>query len=339
MNIKEFEEQYGPIPENLDRKKVETLLKKRANSNVLLTVPLVDAVEEWLKESELSWNRTSIPYTMLDGTTEHLIGLDVEEKCIIVLVEDYSKFHRGVVHKDTAANIHEGLEKETGRRIMWCKKFEWETPRKQNVMKSLTLHAIGKTPNRYYARNTVCEVVEAKTLKKFFDDNSFYGNRNASQAVVLKDKKTGEILQAISFGFPYYGKGKYGNERVVECIRSAGKTFNVVVGGMTKIMKFYLETFGHDIDTILYYQDSAHFGGSNESSEAMKANGYEYSHFAKGGLHNVFPETGSQFNRTPAIHKEIKYFKELGLIYSVPDVGNVAYLYHVNHGNSTNGEI
>jgi len=331
MNLQELEAQYGPLPETLDRKKMEQLLKKRDNKNALLTVPLVDAVEEWLESSEIEWNRTFVHYAMLDGTTESLTGLEVNHangKLIIVLVEDYSKFNKKVVHKGVAGTIHFDLINK-GYRVVWCKKFEWETPRKRTVMQSLILHTLGKTPNRYYARKTVCEIVEPKSLTNFFNESSFYGARGASQAVVLKDKDTGEVLQALSFGNNFYGKTKYG-ENTVECIRSAGKPFSVVAGGMSKLMKFYIEKFGDTFDKVIYYVDDAHF-----QSDSMDSVTFEYSHFAPNGVHNVWPETGAIFPRTPMLHKEIMYLQKLGLIMAVPDVGNSTYVFDKKQFNES----
>ena len=164
----------------------------------------------------------------------------------------------------------------------------------------------------------------SRDLIKFFNASSFYGFRSASIAVCLKDKKTGEILQAMSFGHPYYGKGKYG-ENCVECIRSAGKPHTLVVGGMTKLMKFFVQNFGHTFDTILYYVDDAH-----HQNDSMDSLGFTFSHFAGGGVHNVWNKTGAMFMRTPALHKEIMFFQKIGEIYGVPDVGNSVFLFKNN---------
>lgn len=328
MNLEEFEKQYGPIPENLDRKKMAALLKKRTTTNELLTEPLVDAVEGWLEEGlrkpfGIDWKRVTVPYALLDGTTNDLVGLEVTHdrgKLIIVLVDDYSTFNKKTVHKSIAGDIHFDLIKQ-GYRVVWCKKFEWETPRKRTVMQSLIIHIIGKTPNRHYARNTVCEIVESRTLTSFWNSSSFYGARGASSAVVLKCKKTGEILQALSFGKNFYGKSKYG-ENVIECIRSAGKPFTIVVGGMSKLMKFYIDNFGDTFDKIVYYVDDAH-----HHADSMDSVMFKYSHFAPNGVHNVWAKTGAIFPRTPMLHKEIMYMQKIGEVMGVCDVGNSTFVY------------
>lgn len=330
MNLEQLEQQYGPIPDTLDREKMETLLKKRVNTNTLLTVPLVDSVEEWLDDSlktphGIDWERVDVPYDMLDGTTNNLTGLEIvngDKKLIIVLVDDYSTFNKKVVHRGIAGKIHFRLI-EDGYRVVWCKKFEWETPRKRTVMQSIIMHYLGKTTSRYYARNTVCEVIEPRLTKQFSETGSFYGHRNASQAVCLKDKKTGEILNVLTFGKCYYGRDKYGDDNVVECIRSVGKPFTVVTGGMSKLMKFYLEGIGKEVKTIIFYVDSSHY-----HSESMDTVRFKKSHFAPNGVHNLWIDTGSSFMRTPALNKEIKYLQKLGLILAIPDTGTETFVYY-----------
>jgi len=62
---------------------------------------------------------------------------------------------------------------------------------------------------------------------------------------------------------------------------------------------------------------------------------FEYSHFAPNGVHNVWPETGAIFPRTPMLHKEIMYLQKLGLIMAVPDVGNSTYVFDKKQFNES----
>lgn len=319
MNITELENKYGALPENLDRKKVEALLRKRENIYPLVN-NLFESVSNWLKSEDVLYVEQPIKFTLLNGETKYLTGFRADN-VIVVLVDDYSIFHKRVVAKDTASKIHLELIKQ-GLRVVWCKKFEWENLNKRAVMQSLILHVLGKTKIRYFARKTVCEIVPNRELRTFFNESSFYAYRNADEeAVVLKDKNTGEIVQAMSFGHPYYGKNKYG-DRSVECIRSAGKRNSVVVGGMTKLMKFYVEKFGDTFDKIIYYVDDAH-----HQSDSMEALGFEFSHFAGGAVHNVWQYTGAMMMRTPAQHQGIMYMQKVGEILGIPDVGNSIYTY------------
>jgi hypothetical protein len=310
----EFED-YFPLPEKCDRKKFITLLGKRPNKNIQVK-DVLNEVKKFLNDNEVSYSEN----TLEQSPNFHSIELG---KVFLFVVDDYSKFNTHVLPKKYVEDMHFKWTKQ-GYRVIWIKKFEWEDPRKQNVLQSLILHACGKTKNRIFARKTVAEIIPSVQLRKFFDASSFYGYRNATFAVCLKDKTTGEVLMAMSFGHPYYGKGKYG-DRAVECIRAATKPHTIVVGGMTKLMKFLLDSFPDEFDTINFYVDSGHY-----SCGSMSAIGFEYSHFAGGSSHNLWVETGSMFMRTPALHQEIKYLNSRGEILAIPDVGNDTFLLYRN---------
>jgi len=315
----DIELQYGLLPDTLTLKKVNVLLNKRVNKYTMVD-NMRQEVLDFLASEKIPFDENIETFLNQNNIEQSINTIEIDKKLMILLVDNYSVWNKKNLVKGTAEKIHFKFV-EKNYRVIWVKKFEWENVNKQNILKSMILHSINKTKNRYFARNTICEVVNNPSLKNFFNISSFYGYRNATTAVCLKDKKTGEILQAMSFGHPYYGKGKYG-QNCVECIRSAGKPYTIVVGGMTKLMNFFLQKFGHTFDTILYYVDDAH-----HQNDSMDSLGFTFSHFTGGGVHNVWNKTGTMFMRTPALHKEIMFFQKINEIYSVPDVGNSIFLY------------
>jgi hypothetical protein len=317
---------YLPLPSNIRPDKLSTLLKKKENKHIFIE-NIYNEVIEFLTNNLLSPQEIILP----DRPPLRSIVID---KVILFVVEDYSKFNTGMLPKKYVETLHKTWI-ERGYRVIWIKKFEWEDLRKQNVLRSLILHACKKTKNRIFARNTYTEVIPSKDLREFFDNSSFYGYRNASFAVCLRDKKTNEILMAMNFGHPYYGKNKYG-EGAVECIRAASKPHTIIVGGMSKLMKFMIEQFGSTFKSIIYYVDLGHY-----NSGSMGAVGFKYSHFAGGASHNVWVETGSMFMRTPALHQEIMYLIKKGEIGAIPDVGNDTFIFTSDNqiGNASSTDI
>jgi hypothetical protein len=308
---------YLPLPAKVNPLKLETLLKKKENKHFIIQ-NVFSEVEKFIRDNNLISNELIIP----ENPPIRLLEIG---KVLLCIVENYSTFNTEMLPKKYVENFHFSWVKK-GYRVIWVKRFEWEDLRKRNVLQSLILHACGKTKNRIFARNTYAEIIQSKDLRDFFDNSSFYGYRNASFAVCLKDKKTNEILMAMNFGHPYYGKNKYG-ENSVECIRAASKPHTVIVGGMSKLMKFMIEKFGNTFKTIIYYIDDSHY-----SSNSMNSIGFSYSHFAGGASHNVWKKTGSMFMRTPALHQEIAFMNKLGEIIAIPDVGNSTFLFKT--GNS-----
>ena len=300
------------IPLNLDPTKLHTLLRKKENKHAAVQ-DICKEVTGFLLDNNVDsteiFPQANLPFHMLD------LG-----KVVLFIIDDYSKFNNKVLPKKYVENLHFEWRKN-GYRVIWIKKFEWEDLRKRQVLQSLILHACGRTKNRVFARNTYAEIIPSIQLKEFFNKSSFYGFRNASFSACLRDKKTDEILMAISFGHPYYGKNKYGSD-AVECIRAASKPFTIIVGGMSKLMKFILSEFGTTFQTIVYYVDDSHY-----NSGSMDALGFKFSHFAGGASHNVWIETGSMFMRTPALHKEIMYMIKQNEIAAIPDVGNSTFVF------------
>ena len=233
----------------------------------------------------------------------------------LYLVIDYQKFNIKTLEK----NFVERLHKSNNCRTLWVKLFEWEDLRKRVVLKSLILHALGLTTKKIAARKTYAEVVSSVALKDFFNKSSFYGFRSSTFAACLKDKQTDEILMAMSFGNPYYGKNKY-PEGTIECIRAATIPFTAVQGGMTKLMKFIIKSF--DPVSILYYVDDAHY-----DSKSMNQLGFKYSHFSSGATHNIWIKSGRMFMRAPSAHHEVMYLMKTKEIVAVPDVGNSTYIW------------
>jgi hypothetical protein len=291
--------------------KLVMLLKKQENKYALID-DIIGEVIEFLQENEISYTQKE--------TGEPFKILDLNSNVLLCVVDDYKIFNKKVLPKKYVEQFHFSKVK-LGYRVIWVKKFEWEDLRKRNVLQSLILHALGKTKNHIFARKTYAEVIPSKDLRDFFNLSSFYGYRNASFAVCLRDKKTDEILMAMNFGHPYYGKNRYGSN-AVECIRAASKPHTLVVGGMSKLMKFMLKQFGSTFDSIVYYIDSSHYG-----SGSMGSAGFTYSHFAGDASHNIWVHTGAMMMRTPALHQEIMYMIRIGEIAAIPDVGNETFIW------------
>jgi hypothetical protein len=303
---------YYPLPQKVNSDKLITLLKKQENQHTLIS-NVYDETVKFLNDNDIFPTEVFIP----EKPPVRILTIN---NVALFIVEDYTKFNTNMLPKKYVENLHFAWVKKNFR-VIWIKKFEWEDLRKRNVLQSLILHACKKTKNRVFARNTYAEIIPSKDLREFFNLSSFYGYRNASFAVCLKDKKTNEILMAMNFGHPYYGKNKYGGA-AVECIRAASKPFTIIVGGMSKLMKFMIDNFGSTFKTVIYYIDSSHY-----NSGSMGAVGFKYSHFAGGASHNVWLKTGSMFMRTPALHQEIMFLMKQNEIIAIPDVGNETFIF------------
>ncbi|VVC05076.1 Uncharacterised protein [uncultured archaeon] len=313
---------FENLPAKVYPEKLRKLLNKRVNKNA--------SVKDVFEEVCQFFQDEGLTYKEVTQKDDPMRTLKIGDKMVAIVVEDYSRFNNSILPKKYVETIHFGW-RDKGMRAIWIKKFEWEDLRKRTVLKSLILHACGKTPRRIFARNTYAMEIESKSLREFFNLSSFYGYRNASFAACLRDKKTDELLMAMSYGFPFYGKNKYG-ENSVECIRAASVPCTAVVGGMSKIMKFIVGTFGDKFSKALFYTDLAHY-----NSNSIEKAGYHYDHFAGGASHNVWVKTGAMFMRTPMLHQPISYLIRKGEIAAIPDVGNDAFILDVKEYKESHG--
>jgi len=259
---------------------------------------------------------------------------------------DYTKRFgiKGIEH-DYFINIT--LEnKKNNIRTIWIKDWEVEESktiigtngkelkkyrRKWNVLQSYIKTATGNIDNRFYARD--CEVKEVPNtqLRPFLEENCFYGYRSANKNLGLylkKEKngfKKGTLLMIYTFGYPFFSKGLYD----AEVIRVGTKLFCQVVGGASKLLKYFLVNYPTltynkrtvDINKIVFIVDADHNDG-----RSLETLGFKFvSHKGKGFM-NVDTETGEVFHRKPMQHKQIMEKMALGKIYSVANAGSIIYM-------------
>jgi len=259
---------------------------------------------------------------------------------------DYTKRFgiKGIEH-DYFINIT--LEnKKNNIRTIWIKDWEVEESktiigtngkelknyrRKWNVLQSYIKTATGNIDNRFYARD--CEVKEVPNtqLRPFLEENCFYGYRSANKnlGLYLKKEKNGfekgTLLMIYTFGYPFFSKGLYD----AEVIRVGTKLFCQVVGGASKLLKYFLVNYPTltynkrtvDINKIVFIVDADHNDG-----RSLETLGFKFvSHKGKGFM-NVDTETGEVFHRKPMQHKQIMEKMALGKIYSVANAGSIIYM-------------
>lgn len=222
------------------------------------------------------------------------------------------------------STVHSHIKSEQEKRTIYVYDFEIKDNRKFDILKSVIGHALGLTENKIFARK--CELWEITNTesRKFLDENSLFGHRDAN--VVLGLFHNGELVMVYSFGHNYYGRKDH-----IEIIRVCTKKNTVVVGGSSKCLKYFMEKCGGDIGgrKIIFYVDRIHNDG--KSLKGFKFLKHEY------GVMNYWLEdyvgdgfvgmAGTAFNRIPSKHKIIKKLTKLGKIVSIETLGVDVYEY------------
>ena len=302
-----------------------------------------------LNEIKVFLDINSIPYVMGEDTQRTFILNEGMLELRYVDSEthkmDYTKRFgiKGIPHSYfidiTLAN------KEKGIRTIWCKDWEIETTktitdingvelkdyrRKWVVLQSYIKTAVGQINTRIYARDCDVREIPPKQLRAFLETNCFYGYRSANKNYGLylkKDKgglKKDTLIMCYTFGFPFFGKNLYS----VEVIRVGTLPFCQVIGGASKLLKYFLVNHptlvmgGKEVkcEKIVYLVDADHNSGNS-----LVTLGFEFVSHKGNGFHNIDASTGDVSQRKPMQHKLIMEKMRQGLIYSVANAGTIVY--------------
>lgn len=113
---------------------------------------------------------------------------------------------------------------------------DWKN--KKNLVKQMLAHKIGfSDQDKLYARKTVVRTINKKVADDFLNNNHIQGSTDGSIRLGLHTKDSDEMVAVMVF------KKRSGDE--VELMRYA--TLKVVVGGFTKLLKYFESS--HDDDT------------------------------------------------------------------------------------------
>lgn len=253
-----------------------------------------------------------------------------------------------------------------GIRTIWLFDFELEQrndvvidgklvkdhPRQKLVCFNSIKTACGKIEKRFYARDTEARMISNAEARPFLEANCFYGYRSANPQGTVglflkKDKnglKAGTLLQILSHGVNFYGMKNKLDNPPIEIIRASTRLGCQVIGGLSKCLKYFLETHetlisgGKEIkvDELIFYVDASHNDGRGMYSSAMD---FEFVSWDGTGFMNRFIEDvddtdevsgkhlvgkkGEIFHRMPMYHKQIMRLIGESKIVSVANAGTI----------------
>lgn len=233
-----------------------------------------------------------------------------------VAIEYNGLYWHSSLNKPDDYHYHKSkLCEEKGIRLIHVWEHEWDDSRKQPILKSIIKNALGITNNKIYARNTYCSIEKSASLREFVDTNNIAGFRGGKFAITLRDKKTDELLMTYIIGHAFFGKGKY----QYEVIRGATKLNTTVVGGASKIWKYFISKFSPE--SCVYYIDFNYFNGNS-----IQKLGLQYI-TSQPGVWNWWVNEYDVRNREPGRNKEIRELINKGEVVPIYTAGTKVYLY------------
>jgi hypothetical protein len=204
---------------------------------------------------------------------------------------------------------------------------------KQEIVKSMILNKLGKTPNKIYARN--CEIKEinnSNLIKDFLNKNHLQGFIGSKIKIGLFYKN--ELISLITFGNLRIAMGeKSTKEGEYELLRFCNKLNINVIGGASKLFNYFIETYKpKEITTYadrsfsqgdLYKQLGFEFKGNTEPNYYYIIDGIRHHRF--NFRKDKLVKEGYDKNKTE--HKIMIERK----IYRIYDSGNLKFIYNKNN--------
>lgn len=246
----------------------------------------------------------------------------------------YPKYNIDGVDKNYFFNLSYKAEQNNSFKL-WIKDFEWNNFNKKEILKSYILHAINKTPNKFYARDCYVDEIPAKEARAFENIHCFYGKRGASLNLGLRLKKSKgglpkkSLLMLYTFGKNFFGK----NKNTIEVIRVGTVKYSYVTGGSSKLLKHFINNYKtinigkHQINVkeLKFYSDYDHnLGGS------MNSLGFKFQGYSKGGFMNYWIEEKKVKHRQPMQHKWVMDQMRQGKVLAIPNAGTKVYTLRVD---------
>lgn len=151
------------------------------------------------------------------------------------------QYEQEMKHKHTSKR-NECMQK--GIHLLQIFENEWQN--KQDIVKSIILSKLKKLSNRVYARDCNIIIASKQQKKDFLSANHLQGNDNSQIALALMN--CNEIVAMMTFG-----SRQISTKKTYELIRFCCKCGTSVVGGASKLFKYFLTNY--DVNKITTYAD------------------------------------------------------------------------------------
>lgn len=198
--------------------------------------------------------------------------------------------------KEKNYHYQKSLEAEKkGIRLIHIYEYEWNNPKKVEILQSLLKIAFGEVSEKIYARKCEIKEITNKEAKLFNEKNHLQGHRNAQVTYGLFYNN--QLVQLMSFSKTKYNKNLK-NDNSWEIIRGCPGSNNIVVGGVGKLFKHFIKEY--DPEEVFSYCDFNKFDGSGYEAIGMKLIGY-----TGPDMKWVMPDM-SVVERSPKKHKDLK---------------------------------
>ena len=146
---------------------------------------------------------------------------------------------------------------EKGIQLVYIWEDDWNF--KQEIVKSMILNKLGKTPNKIFARKCEIKETDNKLIRDFLDKNHIQGFVGSSIKIGLYYND--ELVSLLCFGKKRnFMNSKSENDGEYELLRFCTKLNMNVIGGASKLFKYFIKNYNYN--EITTYADRSHSQGN-----------------------------------------------------------------------------
>lgn len=215
-----------------------------------------------------------------------------------IAIEFNGSFWHNSENKNRSYHFCKSIEAEKNNiRLIHIWECDWIDETKKIILKDILRNLFLKDRKRIYARKCIIKEITNKEFSTFCEKNHIQGKIRASFAFGLFFNE--ELIQGMSFS-NFSNRNRvnlYKNEYTHELIRSCTKVGIEVVGGFSKLLKYFIEN--KNPKSILSYCDFDLFSGISYSK-----NGFTFDGYTGPNLFFIDKCTGKRISRCAYRHKE-----------------------------------
>lgn len=233
-------------------------------------------IENFIKENgfyTISSSRKIIP--------PHEIDIYVPDKKFAIELNGLYWHSEKVGRKTKDYHLNKTLAcQEKGIQLIHIFEDEWID--KKEIVKSIIKNKLGIVDKKIYARKCEIKELKSKDVQVFYENNHIQGFVNSSVNIGLFYEN--EIVSVLSFSKSRFEKN------VIEITRFANKLNLSVVGGFSKMFKYFIRN--NDFEKISTYADRRYFDGS-----IYLNNNFAFKGYTKPSYYYIDNNYNSRYNR------------------------------------------
>ena len=292
---------------NCRNKHIEIFKSSKGNSEILTLNPINLIYEEY---SKYSLNADAeIDHPVINFLLDHDFKL-LESNLVKIYSNDFVQViivQFDNLYADTI-NINEMLKtykKSNDNTIV----IYLDNDIRNNI--SLLKNKLNLNENKIFARN--CEIKEISSYDSTVFLNRFHQQGNRISSIRLGLYYNNKLVQVMTFGNPVFMKNN--DIQAIEIYRLASRRNTTVVGGASKLLKYFERNHSKGYDSIITYAD-----GSFSSGNVYKQLGFEFLKNTDPGYFYIHSKTGLKLSRYQCTKSNLKKYFETSknniLIYS-----------------------